>query len=471
MSEALTDDQMAPDASPSEVTRKAGVRRVNNLPVYILGGVMAAFLLVMVLVAMDRAEKNQTANAAGTATGGNSSMFAKELVGDRKDGVTAAATPPIVPHLPDGQSVGDPDAPPMPLRSPQSQQGKLQPPLDPEIDRIRMAKMQQFEQGVRAKTGVQIEAPRSGGSGGGTGTGSAGSGGNERDELLARMQQARQQAAALAGDDPTAAYKARLAQLQAASPGIGAGGATAAGAGGGPDAAQLRQTTSLGGGRNSLDAFGKRSLGDRWQLDSGPEAPRTPFELRAGFVVPATLISGVNSELPGQIIAQVSQPVFDTATGKHLLIPQGSRLVGSYSSEVSYGQSRIFIAWQRIVFPDGKAMDIGAMPGADAAGYAGFSDKVNNHYWRLFSSAFLMSGVTAAITLSQDKTSSNINGPQTASGALSEALGQQLGQVTAQMIAKNLNIAPTLEIRPGYRFNVMVIKDMIFSKPYQDFDY
>jgi type IV secretory pathway VirB10-like protein len=464
MSETVTDEQMAPDASPGELTRRSGVRRVNNLPVYIIGGVMAAFLLVMALVAMDRAEKSQTASAAGKDKGGNSSMFAKELVGDRKDGVTAAATPPTVPTLPNGmpQAAGDLDAPPRP---PQSQQANLQPPRDPEIDRIRMAKQQQFEQSVKAKTSVQVAAPRSGGNGGFSGADT----GSERDDLLVRMQQARRQAAALAGDDPTAAYKTRLAQLQAAGLGGGAGGG--GDTGGGTSAPQLLQTASLGGGRNNLDAFGKRGTGDRWPLDLAPEAPRTPYELRAGFVVPATLISGVNSELPGQIIAQVAQPVFDTPTGKYLLVPQGSRLVGSYSSEVAYGQSRLFIAWQRIIFPDGKAMDIGAMPGADSAGYAGFIDQVNNHYLRLFGSAFLMSGVTAAITLSQDRNTSTINGSQTASGALRESLGQQLGQVTAQLIAKNLNTAPTLEIRPGYRFNVMVIKDMTFSKPYKAFDY
>ena len=136
---------------------------------------------------------------------------------------------------------------------------------------------------------------------------------------------------------------------------------------------------------------------------------------------------------------------------------------------VAYGQARVLVAWQRIVFPDGKAMDIGVMPGADSAGYAGFNDQVNNHYFRTFASAFLMSAVTAGITLSQDNGSTGNS--QRASDALSEALGQQLGQVTAQMIAKNLNIAPTLEIRPGYRFNVIVTKDMTFSKPYQSFDY
>jgi len=188
--------------------------------------------------------------------------------------------------------------------------------------------------------------------------------------------------------------------------------------------------------------------------------------------VAATLISGINSDLPGQIMAQIAQNVFDTATGKYLLLPQGSRLVGSYSSDVAYGQARVLVAWQRIVFPDGKAMDIGSMPGADGVGYAGFKDQVNNHYLRLFGSALLMSAVTAGISYSQQQNQTQTPyGTPSASSAMSEALGQQLGQVTAQLIAKNMNIAPTLEIRPGYRFNVIVTKDMTFSKPYQSFDY
>ena len=242
----------------------------------------------------------------------------------------------------------------------------------------------------------------------------------------------------------------------------GASGATTGGS-------QLLQTSS--NPKNSVAQF-QGGEGDRWRLDSQPEAPRTPYELRAGYVVPATLISGINSDLPGQIMSQVAQNVYDTATGRHLLIPQGSRLVGSYSSDVAYGQARVLVAWQRIIFPDGKAMDIGAMPGADSAGYAGFNDKVNNHYFRLFGSAFLMSGVNAGITLSQDSGSAGTGSDrQRAGDAMSEALGQQLGQVMAQLIAKNMNVAPTLEIRPGYRFNVIVTKDMTFSKPYKSFDY
>ena len=100
-------------------------------------------------------------------------------------------------------------------------------------------------------------------------------------------------------------------------------------------------------------------------------------------------------------MAQVSQNVYDTATGKYLLIPQGTRLIGAYSSDVAFGQERVLMAWQRLIFPDGKALDIRAMPGADSAGYAGFSDKVNSHWFRTISSAVLMSGVIAAVDMSR----------------------------------------------------------------------
>jgi type IV secretion system protein VirB10 len=270
-----------------------------------------------------------------------------------------------------------------------------------------------------------------------------------------RLEALRQQIAAAAaeGNGPSSTDLQTLAALQGQMAANGGGNAT-------------------GQGRD-LGQFGNKQGGDRWQLDSQPAAPRTRYQLTAGFVIPGTLISGINSELPGQIVAQVSQNVYDSATGKYLLIPQGARLVGSYSADVQYGQSRVLIAWQRIVFPDGKAMDIGAMPGSDSAGYGGFKDKVNNHYLRIFGSALFMSGVTAGATLSQPQSNfdSNGNSRQSASSALSEALGQQLGQATAMMIQKNLNISPTLMIRPGFRFNVVVTKDLAFSKPYRAFDY
>ena len=451
-----TEAQMSPDASPSEVTPNTGVRRVNNLPMYIVGGLLTVFLIVMVLVAADRAEKQNRQASAKEEKLGSTSMFANEIAGSQKDGIIPAERL-IVPEL-SQVPIARPenlDRPPTPPASSNSRSND-------ELERICMAKLQQLEEAIKAKTGVQVTAPRS------SGSTPAGATTNRsvpatRDEALAKLAAVRQQIDAQTSDDPTAAYRARMQQLQASGLGGETDGATAP---------RLLQTANSSDNRNDIGQFSDSGQGDRWKLDSKPEAPRTPYELRAGFVVPATLISGINSELPGQIMAQIAQNVYDTATGKYLLLPQGSRLVGAYSSDVSYGQARVLVAWQRIVFPDGKAMDIGAMPGADSAGYAGFTDQVNNHYLRLYGSALLMSAVTAGITYNQHQNQSTIGYQQpSASNAMSQALGVQLGQVTAQMIAKNLNIAPTLEIRPGYRFNVIVTKDMTFSKPYQSFDY
>ena len=145
--------------------------------------------------------------------------------------------------------------------------------------------------------------------------------------------------------------------------------------------------------------------------------------------------------------------------------------MGAYSSDVIYGQERVLVAWQRIVFPDGKAMDIGAMPGAGGAGYAGFHDKVNNHYLRTFGSALLMSAIIAGVSLSQPQQNNGVNNTQSTSSVLSASLGQELGSTMAELMQKNLSISPTLEIRPGFRFNVMAVKDLTFTRPYREFDY
>lgn len=444
-------DPMSPLGSPAGMTRGAGVRRVNNLPLYIALSAIGVFLLIMVLVAADRAAGQDRPDAARRENAGSSNAFAQEIAGTRKDGIIQAEhrPPPDVP-VPLSIDIARPDSLDVPPQPPQAAGPATG---NEDAQRVRMLKLQQLEEAIKAKTGVRMEAARSAASAPARGAAAA-----PREEALARLAAARQRLDAQAQGDPATAYKARLQQLQRGGtdmPGAALSG-TADGAGAGVDYAQF-QPPGAGG--------------DRWQLDSRPEAPRSPYLLRAGFVLPAMLISGINSDLPGQIVAQVSQDVFDTATGKWKLIPQGARLVGQYASEVAYGQSRVLVAWQRIVFPDGKAMDIGAMPGADASGQAGLRDRVNNHYVRLFGSALLMSGVTAGIAISQRETQLPFGSAPTTSSALSEALGQQLGQVTAQLIAKNMGIAPTLEIRPGYRFNVIVTKDMGFPRPYQAFDY
>ena len=219
---------------------------------------------------------------------------------------------------------------------------------------------------------------------------------------------------------------------------------------------------------------------DKWKNTAKVEAPKSPYLLRAGAVIPAILITGINSGLKGFIEAQVSENVYDTATGKFLLIPQGSRLFGAYNNGIVYGQKRLLVAWNRITFPDGKTLDIGSMPGTDFAGYSGFKDQVDNHFIRLFGSALLMSAITAGINLSQQGFM-GMHGMyggygygmygMNSSSVLSQSLGQGMGEAMQQLFQRNLNIAPTLKVRPGYVLNVMVSKDLTFSKPYRSFDY
>ena len=187
----------------------------------------------------------------------------------------------------------------------------------------------------------------------------------------------------------------------------------------------------------------------------------SPYELKAGSIIPAIMIGGLNSDLPGQIIAQVSENVYDTKTGKHLLIPQGSRLVGTYDNGVTTGQNRVLVVWNRIIFSDASSLDLNMMPAADQSGYAGFNDKTNNHYGKAFGAALLMSAFSAGVQISQPQATNgeNISTGQTMAGAI----GQQLGQAGGQIIGRNIRIQPTLQIRPGYRFNVSVTKDFIIS--------
>jgi type IV secretion system protein VirB10 len=138
-------------------------------------------------------------------------------------------------------------------------------------------------------------------------------------------------------------------------------------------------------------------------------------------------------------------------------------LIGEYANSIAYGQARIFVAWQRIIFPNGNTLDIGAMPGADGQGETGFHDQVDNHFLRIFGSALLMSAITGGISLSQPNFQ---NQSPNAGSTLSSALGQQLGSATSALLEKNLSIPPTLKIRQGFNFNIVVVKDLTFERPY-----
>ena len=205
--------------------------------------------------------------------------------------------------------------------------------------------------------------------------------------------------------------------------------------------------------------------------------PASPYTVMAGGVIPAVLVSGINSDLPGPILAQVSQNVYDTASGHSLLIPQGSRLIGSYHSSASYGQSRVQISWDRLIFPNTSSMDIPSMPGTDQAGYAGFRDEVNNHYGRTFGTAALMSLISAGQAVGQMAAfGGGTYGPlgynqQNQWGMAGQMAGSsassQFGSVGQRAIEQGMSAGPTLEIRPGYEFNVMVTEDLAFPGPYK----
>ena len=212
---------------------------------------------------------------------------------------------------------------------------------------------------------------------------------------------------------------------------------------------------------NKNELFLKEQQPSYDYLNTTKTKPISPYEMKTGTLIPSILITEINSDLPGLIKAQVSENVFDTATGQHLLIPQGSTLIGVYSSNVQYGQNRVLIAFNRIIFPDGDTLNIGMMNGVNQQGASGFNDHVNNHYLKIFGSAILMGAITGGIA-SSDTTQQN----QYIESNRQKMIGSlisELGQVAKQMIQKNINIAPTLKIRAGYKFNIFTTKDIILE--------
>ena len=177
-------------------------------------------------------------------------------------------------------------------------------------------------------------------------------------------------------------------------------------------------------------------------------------------------MTGIQSDLPGSITAIVRQTVYDSRHPEVVLIPQGTRLVGLYTSQIAYGQERVLVAWNRLIFPNGSTLDLGGMEGTDGLGEAGLADQVNNHYTRIFGSAILMSLLGAGAELSQPQNSSALTAPSM-SQQTAAAVANELNQVGTTLIGKNLAIQPTLTIRPGYAFNVFVDRTIIL-KPYID---
>ncbi len=195
-------------------------------------------------------------------------------------------------------------------------------------------------------------------------------------------------------------------------------------------------------------------------------APISRFEIKAGWEIPAILEQGLNSDLPGEIKALVMSNVYDTATGIHLLIPQGSRLVGVYDSHIAYGQDGVQVAWNRIIFPDASSIDLNGMAGMDAQGNAGLREKVDRHYKRLFGMAVLSSMFAVAFELTQQRNRTVLTLPSVEETA-GATVGREIGQIGAQITRRNLNVQPTIKVAAGYKFAVRVNRDIAFEGPYE----
>ena len=192
------------------------------------------------------------------------------------------------------------------------------------------------------------------------------------------------------------------------------------------------------------------------------ETPVSPYQLMAGTIIPATLLTGVNSDLPGQVIAQVTSPVYDTVTGETVLVPQGARLIGRYDSVIAFGQSRALLVWSRIVMPDGTSIRIDNLAGVDARGYAGLEDKVDYHSWKLLQGVALSTLLGVGSELASDDEGDITRALRRSAQTGANEAGQEI-------VRRNLDVQPSITIRPGWRLGVLVGKDIVL-KPYEGGD-
>ena len=205
-------------------------------------------------------------------------------------------------------------------------------------------------------------------------------------------------------------------------------------------------------------------------LKAGPEkeiynphalqTPVSPYQLMAGTVIAASLVTGLKSDLPGFGIAQVTENVFDTVSGRHLLIPQGSRLIGKYDNVVAFGQERALVVWQRIILPDGSSIVIDNLPATDTGGYAGLADQVDLHTWKLLKGVALATVLGVGSELAFGSSDSDLV------RALQQSTQSTTNRAGQRLVERNLNVQPTITVRPGWPLRVIVHKDLVL-KPYR----
>ena len=418
--------------------QQPNIRRINRLPVIVAIVLVLLFLGVIFYGLSSRGLYFRGDPDIGGPGGNPASTFGDELKRGVPDGIIGEPSPAPVfqPTPPERIETENPFAPQPVLREvvPPPQQ-QLEPEelwrarLEREAEeqyfrerqRHRMARLQAHDTAYDSPIAVSIEKLRAGGDTGAN----AGAG------------------VGVAAPDRAGATDLYSAALQAGLAG---------------------QNVDVNGQRSKEDFF-NADLRDLGYLPNKVVPQQSRYELKRGSVIPATLITGVNSDLPGRITAQVSQNVYDSATGHHLLIPQGTKLFGRYDSKVSFGQSRVLVVWTDIILPNGATLQIGGMAGTAPQGYGGFNDKVDRHYLRTFGSAVLLAVIGTGIDMAIPE-SSMLATQDTASDAARRNFAETFGRVAERTINKNLDVQPTLRIRPGYKFNVLVDQDMVFPTNY-----
>lgn len=411
------------------------IRRLNRLPILVAIGLVVLFFGVIIYGLSSRGlQLGSDENDAGTARPASSD--ADQLKRGIPDGIIGEPAPIIIQPTP-APAI---DTSANPFREPQTGPLADRSALEPEgVWRARLEREQQ-EQWLREQQ---------------------------------RQRMARLQADGAAMDSPIEVslgdLNEHLAGTNTGTHYVNPNGSTRP-----PNAADFDAAAMQTGGQNTdpngqigKAQFFNQDIAELGYLPNAVVPQASPFELKRGSVIPATLVSGINSDLPGRITAQVSQNVYDSSTGRHLLIPQGTKLFGRYGSEVSFGQSRVLVIWTDIIFPNGSTLQIGGMAGTDSAGYGGFTDQVDNHYFQTFGSAVLVALIGAGTEMMIPQ---NRNGRGTANGtedAARRSFAETFAQMSEETVSRNLDVQPTLEIRPGYQFNVLVDQDIVFPRAFQ----
>ena len=184
--------------------------------------------------------------------------------------------------------------------------------------------------------------------------------------------------------------------------------------------------------------------------------PSSPFIVQAGSIIPAALITGIRSDLPGTITAQVTQNVYDSVTGRHLLIPQGSRVIGEYDSQVSFGQNRVLLAWDRLILPDGRSIQLDRLPGADASGYSGLQDRVDQHWGGMLRAALISTLLGVGTEVGNGDDNDLVR-------ALRQGTSESIGRTGQDLVRRQMNVQPTLTIRPGFQLRIIVTRDIVIA--------